>query len=110
MQVAFQTDNIPEKNSAASTMASQSLRLVSSNPNFRNNQSGLTSHKAQNEHYSNARVYSPYLSPSSAVIMDVQNRQIAIDTTYVHNVARTKYFNVSKPAVPAEHFKVNLLA
>jgi len=110
MQVAFQTDNVSEKNPATSTTASDSLRLVSSNLNFRNSQSGLMSHKAQNENYSNSRVYSPYLSPSSAVIMDMQNRQIEIDTLYVHNVARTKYFNVSKPTTPAEHFKVNLLA
>tara|TARA_Y100000766_G_C18554566_1_gene434624 strand:- start:114 stop:446 length:333 start_codon:yes stop_codon:yes gene_type:complete len=110
MQVVFQTDNIPEKKSATSTMAADSLRLVSSNPNFRNNQPGLMSHKAQNENYSNARVYSPYLSPSSAIIMDMQIRQIEIDTIYVHNVARTKYFNISKPTTPVEHFKVNLLA
>lgn len=110
MQVAFQTDNVSEKNPTTSTTASESLRLVSSNLNFRNSQSGLMSHKAQNENYSNSRVYSPYLSPSSAVIMDIQNRQIEIDTIYVHNVARTKYFNVSKPSTPAEHFKVNLLA
>ena len=110
MQVAFQTDNVSEKNPATSTVASDSLRLVSSTLNFRNSQPGLMSHKTQNENYSNARVYSPYLSPSSAVIMDMQNRQIEIDTIYIHNVARTKYFNVSKPAIPAEHFKVNLLA
>jgi hypothetical protein len=110
MQVAFQTENVSEKNPATSTMASDPLRLLSSNLNFRNSQSGLMSHKAQNENYSNARVYSPYLSPSSAVIMDIQDRQIKIDTIYVHNIARTKYFNVSKPATPTEHFKVNLLA
>tara|TARA_B100000963_G_scaffold116775_1_gene101774 strand:+ start:3613 stop:3945 length:333 start_codon:yes stop_codon:yes gene_type:complete len=110
MQVAFQTDNISEKKSATSTVASDSLRLESSNINFRNNQPGLMSHKAQNENYSNARIYSPYLSPSSAVVMDMQIRQIDIDTIYVHNVARTKYFNISKPTTPVEHFKVNLLA
>ena len=110
MQVAFQTDNVSEKNPATSTMASNALRLVSSDLNFRNSQPGLMSHKAQNENYSNARVYSPYLSPSSAIIMDMQSRQTAIDPLYVHNVARTKYFNVSKPTTPVEHFKVNLLA
>jgi len=110
MQVAFQTDNVSEKNPATSTMASHALRLVSSDVNFRNSQPALMSHKSQNENYSNTRVYSPYLSPSSAVIMDMQIRQIEIDPVYVHNVARTKYFNVSKPATPTEHFKVNLLA
>ena len=29
---------------------------------------------------------------------------------YVHNIARTKYFNVSRPATPSEHNKVNLYA
>lgn len=110
MQVAFHTDSIPEKNSAVSTIGAHSLGLVSSNSNFRTGQSGVMSHKNQNENYSNARIYSPYLSPSSVLIMDMQNRRIDTDPFYVHNVARTKYFNVSKPAMPAEHFKVNLLA
>lgn len=110
MQVAFQTDNVSEKNSAISTMGAQSLRIVNSNSNFRTGQSEVMSHKTQNENYANARIYSPYLSPSSVVIMNLKNRQNDTDPIYVHNVARTKYFNVSKPAMPADHFKVNLLA
>ncbi len=110
MQVAFHTESVPEKNTAISTMGAHSLGLVSSSSNFRTGQSGVISHKTQNENYSNARIYSPYLSPSSVLIMDMQNRRIDTDPIYVHNVARTKYFNVSKPVMPAEHFKVNLFA
>jgi hypothetical protein len=84
MQVAFHTDSISERNSAISNMGAHSLGLVSSNSNFRTGQSGVMSHKNQNENYSNARIYSPYLSPSSVLIMDMQNRRIDTDPTYVH--------------------------
>ena len=110
MQVAYQTDTISEKKSAVSTTGAEAHRLVSSKSNFKNDQTGIMPHKTQNENYSNARVYSPYLAPSSAVIIDIQNRQIDTEPIFVHNIARTKYFNVSKPAIPAEHFKINLFA
>jgi hypothetical protein len=28
----------------------------------------------------------------------------------MHNIARTKYFNISQTAKPADHFKLNLFA
>ena len=110
MQVAFHSENLPDKNSAVSTRGGHSLGLLNSSSNFKTGQTSIQSHKSQNENYSNMRVYSPYLSPSSAVVMDMFTRQTAVGPSYVHNEARTKYFNVSKPAKPADHVRLNLFA
>ena len=110
MQVAFHSENISDKNSAVSTKGVHSLGLLNSSSNFKTGQTSIQTHKSQNENYSNMRVYSPYLSPSSAVVMDMFTRQTAVGPIYVHNEARTKYFNVSKPAKPADHVRLNLFA
>ena len=110
MQVAFHSENISEKNSAVSTRGVHSLGLLNSSSNFKTGQTSIQTHKSQNENYSNMRVYSPYLSPSSAVVMDMFTRQTEAGPTYVHNEARTKYFNISRPAIPSEHNKINLYA
>ena len=51
MQVAFHTESVPEKNTAISTMGANSLGLLSSSSNLRTGQSGVISHKTQNENY-----------------------------------------------------------
>ena len=66
--------------------------------------------KSENENYGNRRIYSPYLSPSSGVVENIAEMSNSIDPIYMHNVARTKYFGISKPAKPAEHLKINLFA
>jgi hypothetical protein len=42
--------------------------------------------------------------------MDLKEAQDLIDPIYMHNIARTKYFNISNPAKPADHLKLNLFA
>lgn len=110
MQVAFQTDNISEKKTILPTRSVNSLGLLNSTSNFKTGQTSIQSHKSQNENYANIRVYSPYLSPSSAIVMDKFNTQRALEPTYIHNVARTKYFNISKTPKPSNHLKLNLFA
>ena len=65
--------------------------------------------KAFGENYNFKRVYSPYLSPSHVAVEQVATSQ-SLAPMYVHNIARTKYFNVSKPTSPLEHNKINLYA
>ena len=110
MQVAFQSENISEKTPRFLTGDSTPLGLLNSSSNFKTGQTSIQTHKSQNENYSNLRVYSPYLSPSSAVVIDMVARQTAVGPTYVHNEARTKYFNVSKPAKPGRYIRLNLFA
>ena len=62
------------------------------------------------ENYNLKRVYSPYLSPSSGVVEVMADMRNDIDPIYMHNIARTKYFGISKPAKPTDHLKINLLA
>ncbi len=110
MQVSYQTDNLLQRNTAPLNSAALSLGSVKASNNFKDGQIDLTSHKTQNEVYGNSRIYSPYLTPSNVVIMNLKASSAEIDTVYMHNVARTKYFNVSKQPKPSEHYKLNLLA
>ena len=110
MQVSYQTDNLLQRNTSPPNAAVLSLNGLRATNNFKDGQTDLTSHKARNEVYGNSRIYSPYLTPSNAVIINLKASSAEIDIAYMHNVARTKYFNVSKPPKPAEHYKINLLA
>ena len=110
MQVAFQNENIIEKNTPDASRVVQNFGLGEAGLNFRNTQTGFKTHKSENENYGNRRVYSPYLSPSSGVVENIAEMSNSIDPIYMHNVARTKYFGISKPAKPAEHLKINLFA
>ena len=61
------------------------------------------------ENYGLKRVYSPYLSPSHFIVEQISiNQNLA--PIYVHNMSRTKYFNISRPAIPSDHNKLNLYA
>ena len=110
MQVAFQNENIFEKKAPDAARLVQNFGLGEAGLNFRNTQTGFKTHKSENENYSNRRIYSPYLSPSSGVVENIVEMTNSIDPIYMHNVARTKYFGISKPAKPAEHLKINLFA
>ena len=110
MQVSYQTDNLLQRNTTPPNSAVLSLSGLRATNNFKDGQTDLTSHKAQNEIYGNSRIYSPYLTPSNAVIINLKASSAEVDIVYMHNLARTKYFNVSKQPKPAEHYKINLLA
>ena len=110
MQVSFQNDNNIDKNLLSTNPAGRSLGVSTSGLNFKQGQANLQPHKTQNENYGNRRLYSPYLSPSNAVISQITKNKMLIDPIYVQNMARTKYFNISKPPKPADHNKLNVLA
>jgi hypothetical protein len=65
--------------------------------------------KIHGENYNFKRVYSPYLSPSHVFVEQMSLSQ-NLAPVFVHNIARTKYFNISRPAIPSEHNKINLYA
>ena len=110
MQVAFQNENVLENNTSSASKIAQNFGLGEAGLNFRNSQSNFKTHKTENETYGNRRIYSPYLSPSSGVVEVMADMRNDIDPIYMHNIARTKYFVISKPAKPADHLKINLLA
>ena len=110
MQVAFQSENSVEKGVSSGSPVEQTYGVSTSGLNFRSGQTNFKSHKTQNENYGNKRVFSPYLSPSSVKVMDLSEKQNMIDPIYMHKIARTKYFNISQTAKPADHFKLNLFA
>ena len=110
MQVAFQNENVLENNTSSAAKIAQNFGLGEAGVNFRNSQSNFKTHKVENETYGNRRIYSPYLSPSSGVVEVMADMRNNIDPIYMHNIARTKFFGISKPAKPADHLKINLLA
>ena len=110
MQVAFQNENVLENNTSSAAKVAQNFGLGEAGLNFRNSQSNFKTHKAENETYGNRRIYSPYLSPSSGVVEVMADMRNNIDPIYMHNISRTKFFGISKPARPADHLKINLLA
>ena len=110
MQVAFQNENSVEKSVSSSSQVEQNYGIGTSGINIRSGQTNFNSHKTQNENYGNKLIFSPYLSPSSVKVMDLNETQNLIDPIYMHNIARTKYFNISNPAKPADHLKLNLFA
>ena len=110
MQVAFQSENLDEKRVSSGSQVEQNYGIGASGLNFRSGQTNFKSHKPQNENYGNKRIFSPYLSPSSVRVMDHSETQDMIDPIYMHNIARTKYFNISQPATPDDPIKLNLFA
>ena len=61
------------------------------------------------ENYNLKRLHSPYLSPSHIAVEQIVLSQ-NIAPVFVHNIARTKYFSISKPASPSDHNKINIYA
>lgn len=66
--------------------------------------------KSENENYNFKRIFSPFLSPSNAVVSDKISLEKSVEPVFLHNEARTRYFIVSKPAKSTDHLKINLLA
>ena len=110
MQVAFQNENVLENNTSSAAKDVQNFGLGEAGLNFKNSQANFKTHKVENETYGNRRIYSPYLSPSSGVVENLAEMRNHIDPIYMHNIARTKYFGISKPAKPADHVKINVFA
>jgi len=54
-------------------------------------------------------IYSPYLSPSHDIITKKSEASLN-HPVYMHNIARSKYFAISRPVQPKEHQVVNFLA
>ena len=66
--------------------------------------------KSENENYNFKRIFSPFLSPSNAIVSDKVSLEKSVEPIFLHNEARTRYFIVSKPAKSTDHLKINLLA
>ena len=66
-------------------------------------------YQTKNETNYNKRIYSPFLYPSSVQISGRMANEIGT-VSYVHNVARTRYFQASTQPSPSDHKSVNLLA
>ena len=65
-----------------------------------------TSHPIEYSH----RIYSPYLSPSSVHVESRQLAQDGLSPIYQHNIAATKYFNVSVVPKLTPQSRLNLMA
>ena len=74
------------------------------------NDQGLKTFKSENENYGFKKIYGPYLAPSAVVIKERADQEQGTNILFMHNIARTKYFNISQPAKPIDHYKINLLA
>ena len=66
-------------------------------------------YQTKNETNYNKRIYSPFLYPSSVQVNGRMDNEIGT-LSYVHNVARTRYFQASIQPSPSDHKSVNLLA
>ena len=89
MQVAFQNENIIEKNTPDVSRVVQNFGLGEAGLNFRNTQTGFKTHKSENENYGNRRIYSPYLSPSSGVVENIaEMSNLLIRSIFIMSRAR----------------------
>ena len=109
MQTSYQEYNTLSKSRPVvlNSPATNDVRNTYLQPNLSSEVGKLD--KTFGENYNFKRVYSPYLSPSHMAVEQMTTSQ-NLAPLYVHNVARTKYFNVSRPTNPSEHNKVNLYA
>ena len=109
MQVSHQEHNILSKSRPVvlNSPSNNDVRNTYLQPNLSSEVGKLD--KTFGENYNFKRVYSPYLSPSLAVVEQMTTSQ-NLAPLYIQNVARTKYFNVSRPSTPSDHNKINLYA
>ena len=109
MQISYQDNSILSKSRPVvlNSPSTNDVRNTYLQPNLSSEVGKMD--KTLGENYNFKRVYSPYLSPSQAVVEQMATSQ-NLAPVYIHNIARTKYFNVSRPATPSEHNKVNLYA
>ena len=66
--------------------------------------------KASNTIEHASRIYSPYLTPSAVHAESRQLAQGGMTPLYQHNIAATKYFNVSVTPKFRPHSNLNLMA
>jgi len=66
-------------------------------------------YQTKNETNYNKRIYSPFLYPSSVQISGRMDFEIG-RLNYVHNIARTRYFQTSIQPSPSDHKSINLMA
>jgi len=57
-----------------------------------------------------SRIFSPYLTPSAVHAENKQMAQRSIAPAYQHNIAITKYLNISTTPKPKSHLQTNLVA
>ena len=57
-----------------------------------------------------SRIFSPYLTPSAVHAENKQMAQNIMAPTYQHNIAITKYLNISVIPKPKSHLHTNLVA
>lgn len=109
MQTSYQEYSTLSKSRplVLSTPTTQDVRNTYLQPNLSSEVSKVD--KTLGENYNFKRVYSPFLSPSHLVLEQMTISQ-SLAPIYMQNIARTKYFNVSRPAAPSDHNKVNLYA
>ena len=109
MQLSFQTGSTASENLSVNSYGSAQGISKGVVNNFKEAQQSLLSHKSQNEVYRNSRIYSPYLSPSCVVVADKILQKNSFSPIYVHNAAITKSYLISKPALPKDHTKINIV-
>ena len=109
MQVSYQDYSTVSKSRPVvlSSPTTQDLRNTYLQPRKSSEVGDLD--KVVGENYNLRQIYSPYLSPSHFII-EKRTAKYNLSPVFVHNVARTKYFNISAAAKPSEHNKVNLYA
>jgi hypothetical protein len=57
-----------------------------------------------------SRIFSPYLTPSAVHAENRQMAQNSLSPTYQHNIAITKYLNISTIPKPKSHLHTNIAA
>ena len=78
-------------------------------PNYAYPQPVQVSQRTNLEPKETRLIYSPYLSPSHDIISKKSEASLN-HPVYMHNIARSKYYAISRPAQPKEHQVINLLA
>ena len=109
MQVSYQDYSTVSKSRPVvlSSPTTQDLRNTYLQPRKSSEVGDLD--KVVGENYNLRQIYSPYLSPSHFII-EQRTAKYNLSPVFVHNVARTKYFNISVPAKPSDHNKLNIYA
>ena len=106
MQALYQTSE-PKFNQSAVSAAGVAPEVPRHIPKYPAQIEEL--YQTKNEANYDKRIYSPFLYPSSVQVRGRMGHEIGT-LSYVHNIARTRYFQVSIQPSPNDHKSVNLLA
>ena len=98
MQTSYQEHNILSKSRPVvlNSPSTNDVRNTYLQPNLSSEVGKVD--KAFGENYNLKRVYSPYLSPSHVVVEQMTISQ-NLAPVYMHNAARTKFFNISSEKI-----------